>query len=232
MKAMILAAGFGARLRPLTETTPKPLIEIGGKPLIEYTLNAVYKAGIKEVIINLHHLGGKIQDKLGDGSRYGLTLRYSPETVIRGTGGALLQARAFLDEPFYLINSDILFDLDLTLLPPLLSERQAHAVMVLAAPGPDQPAPANIYLDSRGNVRSLFTAVRGTVPYIFTGIQFLTPDALRYIPDQLDQPSTTLHMYPGMINDKRRIAGYVHAGLWMDIGNPTSLEQAQRLFRT
>ena len=231
MKAMILAAGFGTRLRPLTETIPKPLIEINGKPLIEYTLGAVKKAGVREVIINLHHLGNKIQDRLGDGSRYGLALRYSPEPVIRGTGGALLQARAFLDEPFFLINGDILFDLDLTLLPPLLAEKQAGAVMVLAAPGPGQPAPANIYLDGHGNVRSLFTAVRGTVPYIFTGIQFLTPDALRYIPDQPDQPSTTVHMYPGMLNDKQRIAGYVHAGMWIDIGSPQRLEQAQRLFR-
>lgn len=231
MKAMILAAGFGTRLRPITETTPKPLIEINGKPVIVHSLDALKKAGIKDVVINLHHLGDTLREQLGDGSRFGLTIQYSPEPEIKGTGGALLQAMEFLNEPFYLINGDILFDLDLTVLPLLLRYKGADAVMVLYRANNDQADIANIYADRQGYVRSLFTPYPDCSPYIFTGIQFLKPGVISYIPEQIRQPSTTMHMYPGMLHDGKLIAGYIHNGLWIDIGNPKSLERAKGLFQ-
>ena len=228
MKAMILAAGFGTRLRPLTGTIPKPLIEINGKPVIVHTLDALKKAGIKDVVINLHHLGDMIRHKLGDGSQFGLSIQYSPEPEIKGTGGALLLARKYLTEPFYLINGDILFDLDLAVLPPLLEEKGADAVMVLYRANHDEADRANVYMDRNGYVQGLFNPPPDTAPYIFTGIQFLKPDAINYIPENIHQPSTTLHMYPGMIGNKRLIAGYLHNGFWIDIGNPKNLEHAKK----
>ncbi len=231
MKAMILAAGFGTRLRPITKTIPKPLIEINGKPLIVHTLDALKKAGIKNVIINLHHLGDMIRQRLKDGSQFGLVIQYSTEHEIKGTGGALLFASKFLDEPFFLINGDILFDLDLTILPPILKNKNADGVMVLYKASHEQEDIANIYLDRRGYVRSLFNPYPDTSPYIFTGIQFLRPNSIDYIPQNISQPSTTLHMYPEMIKHGRPICGYVHSGLWIDIGNLQRLELARSLFK-
>jgi NDP-sugar pyrophosphorylase family protein len=231
MKAMILAAGFGMRLRPLTQIIPKPLIDINGKPVIVYTLEALKQAGVKDVVINLHHLGQMIKQTLGNGSKFGMNIQYSPEIEIQGTGGALLHARRFLNEPFYLINGDILFDLDLRILPSILKEKGAHAVMVLYKAGVGQSSFANIYINKQGYVCSLFTPLPDTVPYIFTGIQFLKPEAISYIPTNIKQPSTTIHMYPGMLNDGKIIAGYIHNGLWIDIGTPQNLEIAKRLFK-
>lgn len=230
MKAMILAAGFGTRLKPVTENIPKPLIEINGKPVIAYTLDSLKKAGVSAVVINLHHLGNRIEERLGDGSAYGLDIRYSYEPEIKGTAGALLWARRMLDEPFYLINGDVLSDIDLSLLPQLLQSKNADAVMVLSEAGPGEADIAHIYMDGQAYVKSLFTPSPGTAPYVFTGIQLLQPGALRYIPKNLDQPSTTMHMYPAMLRDGRLIAGHVHNGLWIDIGSPDRLERAKRLF--
>ncbi|MFN2375316.1 MAG: NDP-sugar synthase, partial [Candidatus Binatia bacterium] len=87
LRAMILAAGRGERLRPLTDTLPKPLVVVGGRPLIDYALDRVAAAGIRRVVINLHHLGSMIRDHVGDGSRFGLAVDYSDETVLQDTGG-------------------------------------------------------------------------------------------------------------------------------------------------
>ncbi len=230
MKAMILAAGFGTRLKPITESIPKPLVDINGKPVIEHTLAALKKAGVKSVIINLHHLGEMIREKLGNSSIQGIDLHYSYEPEIQGTAGALLWAKKFLDEPFYLINSDILFDIDLSLLPPLLNDRGADAVMVLYKAKQNEVNIANIYLDRKGYIKSLFTPSPDTSPYIFTGIQFVKPSVMDYIPVNIKQPSTTVHMYPGLLKNNGLIAGYVHNGLWIDIGKIDRLELARRLF--
>lgn len=231
MKAMILAAGFGTRLKPITESIPKPLTEINGKPVIEHTLLALKKAGVKSVVINLHHLGDMIEDRLGDGSAYGLNIHYSHESEIRGTAGALLWAQPVLNEPFYLINSDILFDIDLAILPKILHDRNADAVMVLYKAKQEDMNIANIYIDRQGYIKSLFTPYPDTAPYIFTGIQFLKPSVIDYIPKNLATPSTTIHMYPEMLKKNRPIAGHVHNGLWMDIGNVDRLGIARRLFK-
>ncbi len=109
MRAMILAAGRGERLRPLTDTTPKPLLEVGGKPLIEHHLERLAAAGFREVVINLSHLGDKIRETLGNGSAWGLNIRYSPEPPgALDTGGGIKQALPLLgDSPFAVINGDV-----------------------------------------------------------------------------------------------------------------------------
>src|SRR6187431_2835294 len=114
MKAMILAAGLGNRMRPLTNHTPKPLLCAAGKPLIEYHLENLQRAGIREVIINLAYLGEKIRAHLGDGQRFGLEIIYSSEPEPLETGGALLQALDLLGtDTFLLINGDVWCDLDI-----------------------------------------------------------------------------------------------------------------------
>ena len=114
MRAMILAAGFGTRLRPLTDRVPKPLLTIAGHPMIAYPLAILRAAGIREVLINLHHHGEQIRDILGDGSAYGMRIEYSAEDPILDTGGAIKKAEPFLrGDTFVVMNSDILIDLRL-----------------------------------------------------------------------------------------------------------------------
>ncbi|TMA57495.1 MAG: hypothetical protein E6J80_06270, partial [Deltaproteobacteria bacterium] len=114
MRAMILAAGRGTRLRPLTNTVPKALVPVAGRPLIEYGLLFLKAQGIEEVVINLHHLGEEISAALGDGSLYGLRLTYSPEDPILDTGGGIKKVQAFLDGgTFIVLNCDTILDLDL-----------------------------------------------------------------------------------------------------------------------
>ncbi|MBI2092402.1 MAG: nucleotidyltransferase family protein [Deltaproteobacteria bacterium] len=113
-RAMILAAGLGTRLRPLTHKTPKPLLPVNGRPMIDFSLARVKKAGITNVIINLHYLGGQIKKYVGSGRRYGLKIRYLHEPKILGTGGGIKNAERFLNGgPFVVINSDTLIDIDL-----------------------------------------------------------------------------------------------------------------------
>ncbi len=113
MKALILAAGFGTRLRPFTHHTPKALAPVCNIPLIVYTLAFLKKNGVREVVINLHHLGHKIKKLLGNGKNLGLHITYSPEAKILGTGGGIKKASRFLDENFLVINSDVITDFNL-----------------------------------------------------------------------------------------------------------------------
>ncbi|MFQ5904422.1 MAG: NDP-sugar synthase, partial [Candidatus Binatia bacterium] len=132
MKAMVFAAGYGRRLRPKTDKLPKALIPISGRPMIEYSLLLLSHFGIKEVIINLHHLGGKIEEHLGSGENLGLKICYSKEEELLDTGGGLLRARPFLEEgTFIVINSDLLIDLPFNDLCAYHLKKKATATLVL-----------------------------------------------------------------------------------------------------
>jgi len=135
--AMILAAGRGSRLAPLTDDIPKPLLEVHGQPLISHQLRRLKRAGIERVVINLHHLGQDIRQALGDGNRFGLNIQYSAEPELLETGGGIAYAREFLGEaPFVLLNGDIWTDFDFTRLPSSLPANiDAHLVAT--------PTPAN-----------------------------------------------------------------------------------------
>lgn len=113
MNAMILAAGFGTRMRPFTDENPKPMVPVNGLPLLCYTLAWLKKNGITDVVINLHHHGEKIVKHFGNGKRFGLRIRYSRENKILGTGGGIKKALRYLDDEFLIVNGDIVFDLDL-----------------------------------------------------------------------------------------------------------------------
>lgn len=128
IKAMILAAGRGERMRPLTDSVPKPLLEIKGKPLIGYHLEALARAGFNEVVINLSWLGQLIRERLGDGTDYGLSIRYSEEPELLDTAGGIIQALPFLGERFIVVNADIHTDYDFARLKQI--DRAAHLVLV------------------------------------------------------------------------------------------------------
>ncbi len=128
MKAMILAAGRGERLRPLTDTTPKPLLQVAGKPLIAYHLEALARANFKEVVINLSWLGEQIRTQLGDGAGYGLAIEYSDEPTALETAGGIVQALPLLGECFVVVNADIFTDYDFSRLRA--TDGPAHLVLV------------------------------------------------------------------------------------------------------
>jgi NDP-sugar pyrophosphorylase family protein len=135
MRALVLAAGKGERLRPLSNETPKPMLPIGGRPLIHYPLAMLKRAGITEVAINVHHLASKVQDGLGDGSRLGMRITYAPEPVLLGTGGPLNGLREYLGgDSFVIANSDGILDLDLAAMIAVHRERGALATIALFQP--------------------------------------------------------------------------------------------------
>ncbi|MEK7280558.1 MAG: nucleotidyltransferase family protein [Nitrospirota bacterium] len=227
MKAMILAAGLGTRLRPITNNTPKPIIPVGDRPLIEYLLLLLKKYGIKDIIINLHHLGEKIENALGDGSRWGIRISYSREEIILGTGGGIKKAQAFLsDSAFLVINGDILIDINID---NLLEFHQRHggiATMVLREnDNPDLYGSVKIDKDQR--VRQILNRPVCTVmdlnSYMFTGIHLIEPKIFQYIPE--GQYYSVIDAYIEMLTKNEVVYGHIMKGHWSDIGTIEGYEK-------
>lgn len=211
MKAMILAAGRGERMRPLTDRLPKPLLEAGGYRLIEYHLASVRKYGVREVVINLSWLGARIREELGDGRRHGLAIRYNDEgPVPLGTGGGIFAALPLLGEkPFLVVNGDVWCDLEFEALSRPASSL-AHLVLV---ENPAHHPDGDYGLDAEGHVlplksRLTFAGVSVIDPSLFDGC---APGIFPLKP-LLDQA-----MRCG------RLTGQRHAGAWMDVGTPARL---------
>lgn len=186
MKAMILAAGLGTRLRPLTDTTPKPLLPVAGTPMIVWNLLLLKRHGIRDVIINLHHLGTMISQALGDGRTLGMRIVYSHEPVILGTGGGIKQAEPhFHGEPVLVLNGDTLFELDLDALMAFHREREAAATLVLRI-DPEAARWGLVEVTDRAEVVRITgrgrTQTAPAFARMFAGIHILHPRLLRYLP--------------------------------------------------
>src|SRR5207244_1693446 len=154
-RAMVLAAGRGTRLAPLTDSTPKPLVEVAGRPFLEHILEFLRASGIREVVLNLHHLGRRIEEHLGDGARFGLRVRYSWENPILDTGGGIKHAEPLLaGEPFVVLNGDSLLELRLAEVVERHRERGAIATMVVR-PDPDAERYGLVELDADDRVRRI-----------------------------------------------------------------------------
>ena len=223
MKAMILAAGYGTRLWPLTIDRTKPAIPVMGRPLVGYVAEYLARFGIKEVLVNLHHQPDSVRAALGDGSRFGVRLRYIYEPEILGTGGALANAREFLEDgPFVVINGKIVTDIDLHAASATHRERGALATLVLR-PNParerfSQVLLADGLLQGFGGMPDASDNASGetTVPLMFTGLQILQPDIFRYIP-QGRFSHTTTDVYPSALSQGEIIAGHIAAGYWYEL---------------
>jgi len=229
MKAMILAAGLGTRLRPLTDHLPKPLLPLEERPLIEHTLLLLRKFGITEVVINLHYQGDKIMRALGDGSRWGMKLRYSEEPDILGTGGGIKKAERILcDGPFLVINSDILVEINLDQIIEFHHRNQAAATMVVRE-DPDVDRWGAVGVDSHHRIRQLLGKPDWTGDKLskkmFTGIHVMDPRVLNYVPDS--GFFTIIDAYVEMLRKGERLFGRTHAGYWIDIGTPERYRQAE-----
>jgi MurNAc alpha-1-phosphate uridylyltransferase len=214
---MILAAGRGERLRPLTDCKPKPLLDVGGKPLIEWHLDALASAGIANVVINISWLGEMICDVLGDGSRWGLRIVYSHEDhPALETGGGIFRALPLLgEEPFLVINGDVWMDLDLAKIRPVAG-RLAHLLMV---PNPEHNRDGDFYLlgdrlsTSPGGERLTYSGAG-----IYSPALFATCCPGRF-------PLAPL-LIEAMVED--RVSGQRFDGRWLDIGTIGRLESLRQ----
>lgn len=230
MKAMILAAGLGTRLRPMTNTIPKPLLPVAGTPLVVWNLLLLKRHGFHDVVINLHHLGPMIQQALGDGSRYGMRIIYSPEPVILGTGGGIKQAEPhFSGEPVLVLNGDTLFELDLDALCEFHRRREAAATLVLRQ---DPEAERWGLVEVGADQRILRITGRGattsqpTLPRMFAGVHILQPRLLREVPKGV--ASTIIDPYVAAIQRGEAVLGYDFDGYWSDVGTPERYAQVER----
>ena len=217
---MILAAGRGERLRPLTDQLPKPLIRIGGHSLIEYQLQSLASAGIQQVVINLAYLGEMIEADVGDGQGSGLSIVYSrePEGAM-GTGGGIRQALPLIDsDPFIVLNSDIWTDLSLRRLPDRI-DGNAHLVLV---DNPTHNPAGDFYLN---NGRVLNHPAESGRRLTFSGIGLYRHSLFEDAPAGRFPLATTLRAAA----DTNLVTGEHFSGRWMDIGSPDRLDEARQL---
>jgi NDP-sugar pyrophosphorylase family protein len=227
---MILAAGLGTRLRPLTNTIPKPLLPVAGTPLIEWNLLLLKRHGFHDVVVNLHHLGPMIEQVVGNGSKFGLRIIYSKEPVILGTGGGIKQAELYFSgEPVVVLNGDTLFELDLDALMAFHRQRQAAATLVLR----DDPDAAQWGLVEVGADDQIVritgkgrAGTESTLPRMFAGIHILTPRLLRDSPKGV--AFSIVDPYVAAIERGDKVLGYDMKGYWSDIGTPERYTQAER----
>jgi len=216
MKAMLLAAGRGERMRPLTDRTPKPLLVVGGRPLVAWHLQALARAGVEEVIVNLSWLGGQIRAALGDGRQFGVRIRYSEEgSPPLETGGGIFQALPLLGPaPFLVVNGDTFTDLDLSALR-LPAAADARLVLV---PNPPEHPQGDFVLDGENVVD------REGPRLTYSGIGIFSPALFA---------GCTAGRFPLRPLLERAIAagrlqGQRHDGRWLDIGTPERLAALNR----
>jgi len=233
MKAMVLAAGEGTRLRPLTNDMPKALVPVAGRPMIEYALLLLRHHGIREVIINLHHFGEQIERRLGDGRQFGLTINYSRESELLDTGGGLLKAKPFLqDESFIVINTDALIDLELAN-AIAFHKRQNAAVTLVLRPDVDADRYGSIDIDSKARIRRFLTTqapASSSGPLrklMFSGVQILEPTVFDYMTAMPQKFSTTRETYPKMLAAGEALYGFCFEGFWQDLGTAERIKEAE-----
>ena len=222
--AMVLAAGRGERMRPLTDTCPKPLLEAGGRPLIVHTLTKLRAAGVREVVVNHAHLGAQIEAALGDGRALGLSIRYSPEERALETAGGIARARALLGPaPFVLENGDVVSDFDLALLVAAAATLADDDLgLLVLVPNPGHRPGGDFALDG-DRVRS-----GGVTPLTYAGLAVLRPGIVADVrPDEPAPLGPRLHAAAAA----GRLAGVRFDGFWCDVGTPARLAGLDRVLR-
>lgn len=223
MRAMILAAGRGERMRPLTDTLPKPLLPVGGKSLIQWQVERLVAAGTKQLIVNHAWLGAKIEEALGDGSRYGAHITYSPETEALETAGGIVKALPFFDEqPFLVVNGDVWCDWDPTQAKAALAamQRASAQAWLLLVDNPSHNPAGDFAMDGTGRIYDLAAADAAT--YTFAGIGLYQPSLFAGLAAGKPAPLAPLlraAMQAG------RVIGAHHAGIWVDVGTPQRLAE-------
>lgn len=224
MKAMILAAGRGERMRPLTDVTPKPLLQVGGKPLIVWHIERLAQAGFRDLVINHAHLGAQIETTLGDGRRFGVSICYSPEVEALETAGGIANALTLLGaEPFLVVNGDVFCDYDFSALTAKRADMVIHPEHTLAhlvlVDNPEHHLAGDFgLLDGKVVVDSeqLLT---------FSGIGIYQPSLFRSI-----LPGSKAKLAPLLREAMAasKVSGEHYRGRWIDVGTPERLKQLDK----
>lgn len=218
MKAMLLAAGRGERLRPLTDTVPKALVEAGGKPLIVWHLERLARAGIRDAVINISHLGERIVERLGDGARFELRLHYSRERERLETAGGIANALELLGRaPFLLVNADVYCECDFARLMNIqLGDRLAYLVLV---PNPSHRSKGDFSLaDGR-------LGDAAAPRYTYAGVAVVAPKLVQSVNRGEKAPLAPL-LYDAAA--RGLLGGEVYRGLWQDVGTMERLAELER----
>ncbi len=222
MRAMILAAGLGKRMRPLTANLPKPLLKVQGKPLIEHQIEKLVAAGVSGIVINHFYLGDMIEAAVGDGKRFGVEISYSRETTRLDTAGGIIKSLSQLqDDSFIVVNADIWTDFEFSRLQAVDGkDRLAHLVLVDDA---DHNPYGDFYIDDVGRVHEdhstrdqklTFSGISVLHKKLFTGLSI--------------EPLSVVPLLQAAMAENR-VSGVIHPGLWMDIGTPERLLKVNAL---
>lgn len=228
MKAMILAAGRGERMKPLTDSCPKPLLAVGGQPLIVWHIRRLKAAGFTEIVINHAWLGDQIEAALGDGSAWGVSIAYSPErSGGLETAGGIAHALPLLGEqPFLVVNGDVLTDIDFAAAPAIgkqLADTK-HMAHLWLVPNPLHHPNGDFPISDSGLVLP-----EGTPAYTFSGIGVYRPEL--FADTDPDQPAKLAPLLRHAMM-KSRVSGSLHNGLWLDVGTVERLQHADRIAAT
>jgi N-acetyl-alpha-D-muramate 1-phosphate uridylyltransferase len=224
MKAMILAAGRGERMRPLTDATPKPLLQAGGKPLIAWTLSALARDGVSEVVVNLAHLAERIERALGDGGEWGIDIRYShePQGALETAGGIANALPLLGGAPFLVVNGDIHTDYPFaSLISRKLPPAGMLAHLVLIDNPPHHSAGDFGLVENR-------VSTEAALRYTYSGIGVYDPELFAGVPR-----GARCQLAPLLAREiaRGRISGEHYRGQWSDIGTPERLSALDRLLR-
>jgi MurNAc alpha-1-phosphate uridylyltransferase len=221
MKVMLLAAGRGERLRPLTDEVPKALVEAAGKPLIGWHLERLARAGFREAVINVSHLGARIEERLGDGTRYGMRIAYSRERERLETAGGIANALPLLGrEPFLLVNADVYCECDFgRMRGTALGPRLAHLVLV---PNPAHRAEGDFSL------RDGVAGNDGAPRYTYSGVAVMDPSLVARVKAGEKAPLAPLLRDAAA---RGLLGGELYEGLWQDVGTIERLAELERYLR-
>jgi NDP-sugar pyrophosphorylase family protein len=229
MKAVILAGGEGTRLRPLTLTTPKPVVPVVDRPFLRHQLDLLASAGVREVIFSVAYHPERVEAVFGDGRGFGVTIRYRVEETPLGTGGAVRHALDLLDERTVVLNGDVLSDVDLGALLAR-HERERASATILLTPVANPAAYGLVETDAGGRVlrfREKPQPDEITTDTINAGIYVLETRVLDLIPPAVNH-SIERGFFPALLARGDRVLGPVHRGYWIDIGTPEKYLQVHR----
>src|SRR5437868_484243 len=231
MRAMVLCAGFGTRLRPLTDKIPKPLVPLCGLPLLRYNFALLKNAGVEEIVVNTHHLGRVMEQGARELAReLGIALHVShEEKQILGTGGGVRRAEKLLGSgTFYLLNGDMIFDVDLE--AALAAHRKAGAIATMVlAPYPRGATYAAVEVDGADNIRRIAGRGAAVDPTLrkmhFTGVHVLEPEVISRLPAE-GESDINRTAYVRLIHEGAKVYGFAQNGYWGDLGAARSLLRA------
>lgn len=228
MKALILAAGEGTRLRPLTLDRPKPMLCVGGRPILEHLIAQLCRYGITDIAINLHYKPSAIVSHFGDGREFGATITYSPEEKLLGSAGAAKALEWFLTDPFIVLYGDVLSDVDLFALIRRHVESRALATLCLHEV-PDPWRCGIVELDHSGMITNFREKPAPGIEcgnLANSGIYVMEPEILRWIPPGR-QYDFGQDLFPNLIKMQARLSGFTSSAYVLDIGSPERYAQAE-----